>query len=78
VPCVATNIAGNPDVLDYDCSLFPAGDVDAGVRRVLQALADPQRTAQRTAAVRRRALELFTAEKSVANWLHLYRRLLAG
>jgi glycosyltransferase involved in cell wall biosynthesis len=77
VPCVATNIAGNPDVLDYDCSLFPAGDVAGGVRRVLQALADPQRTAERTAAVRRRALELFTADRSTANWLTLYRRLLA-
>ena len=78
VPCVATNIAGNPDVLDFDCSLFPAGDADAGVRRVLKALADPQKLAVRTATVRQRALELFTADKSVGAWLHLYRRLLAG
>jgi glycosyltransferase involved in cell wall biosynthesis len=78
VPCVATNIAGNPDVLDDAGSLFPAGDVDAGVARVLDALADPDRAAARAAAVRRRALDLFTAEKSVAAWLRLYRDLLAG
>ncbi len=78
VPCVATDIAGNPDVLDSELSLFPPGDVQAGVGRVLQALADRPATAARTAAVRRRALQLFTADRSTANWLELYRRLLAS
>ena len=74
VPCVATNIAGNPDVLALDESLFPAGDVQRGTQRVLEALADMPQTIHRAAVVRRRALELFTAERSVASWLDLYRR----
>jgi glycosyltransferase involved in cell wall biosynthesis len=56
--------------------LFPAGDVAAGAARVLEALAEPQRAAERAAAVRQRALTLFTAEQSADSWLRLYRLLL--
>jgi glycosyltransferase involved in cell wall biosynthesis len=76
VPSIATDVGGNGEVLGTSELLFPAGDVAAGAARVLEALADPQRTAERAAAVRRRALTLFTAEQSVATWLRLYRRLL--
>ena len=74
VPCVATNIAGNPDVLEREEALFPVGDVGRGAERVLAALADVPRTQQRTDEVRQRALTLFTAERSVDAWLDLYRR----
>jgi glycosyltransferase involved in cell wall biosynthesis len=78
VPCVATNIAGNPDVLGLEESLFPAGDVVRGAERVLAALADMPRTLTRTEHVRCRALELFTSERSVGSWLDLYRRQIAA
>jgi glycosyltransferase involved in cell wall biosynthesis len=73
VPCVATNLAGNPDVLMHDASLFPAGDVAAGAARVLAMLADPD-TAALQQGVRTRAMTLFTAERSVRNWLNLYQQ----
>jgi glycosyltransferase involved in cell wall biosynthesis len=77
VPCVATDIAGNPDVLERPESLFPAGDVQRGAERVLAALDDMERTRRRTGEVRERALALFTAERSVKAWLDLYRRWIA-
>jgi glycosyltransferase involved in cell wall biosynthesis len=74
VPCVATSIAGTPDVLGRAASLFPFGDVAVGAERVLAALADRPAVLRQTAEVRRRALELFTTERSVAAWLGLYQR----
>ena len=74
VPCVATSIAGTPDVLGRAASLFPPGDVAVGAERVLAALADRPAVLRQTAEVRRRALELFTTERSVAAWLGLYQR----
>ena len=74
VPCLATDIAGNPDVLERAESLFPAGDVYRGVERVLAALGDVPRTRRRTAEVRERALRMFTADRSVNAWLELYSR----
>jgi glycosyltransferase involved in cell wall biosynthesis len=76
VPCVATDLAGNPDVLDAPAALFPAGDFEAGARCVVAALATPDATAARARATRERALRLFTAERSVTTWLDLYDRLL--
>jgi glycosyltransferase involved in cell wall biosynthesis len=79
VPCVATDIAGNPDVLERAESLFPPGNVTRGAERVLAALADVPRTRRYTEDVRRRALELFSAERSTNAWLALYsRHLLAA
>ena len=76
VPCVATDIAGTPDVLAAAASLFPAGDAAVGAARILNALASPATTAARARAARQRALNLFTADRSVATWLALYDRLL--
>jgi glycosyltransferase involved in cell wall biosynthesis len=73
VPCAATNLAGNPDVLVLEESLFPAGDVVAGAARVLDRLTSPD-TARHQQLVRHRAMTLFTAERSVAAWLDLYSR----
>jgi glycosyltransferase involved in cell wall biosynthesis len=74
VPCLATDLAGNPEVLGSDESLFPAGDAERGASRVLHALADPGRTRARASAARTRALARFTSDRSVAAWLDLYRR----
>jgi len=76
VPCLATNLAGNPDVLGFGGSVFPAGDVTRGAARALALVADPERAAARQQFIRARALSLFTAERSVAAWLALYRRTL--
>jgi glycosyltransferase involved in cell wall biosynthesis len=78
VPCVATNIAGNPDVLEREESLFPEGDWESGAYRVLQTLSNPAATAERTAAVRARAMQLFTSERSVRTWLELYDQSLSN
>ena len=77
VPSVATHIAGAPDVLLSDASLFGVGDVDAGADRILALLEDPARAAHIAARARERALALFTCQRSVASWLELYREQLA-
>jgi glycosyltransferase involved in cell wall biosynthesis len=76
VPSIAPDVGGKGEVLGTSELLFPAGDVAAGAARVLEALAEPQRAAERAAAVRQRALTLFTAEQSADSWLRLYRLLL--
>lgn len=76
VPAAATDIAGNPDVLAFNESLFAAMDAEAGAERVLAMLADPARTSERAMAVRARANALFTTDRSVGAWLDLYRRRL--
>jgi glycosyltransferase involved in cell wall biosynthesis len=76
VPSAATDIAGNPDVLLHDESLFPIGDYRQGAKRVLALLAHPAATRRRTEELRERARTLFTSERSVRTWLDLYRRCL--
>lgn len=76
VPCVATDIAGNPDVLGEDDVLFPVGDFARGAARVLAVLGAPEQTSARAERARERALGLFTSEQSVAAWLRLYRECL--
>jgi glycosyltransferase involved in cell wall biosynthesis len=76
VPSVATNLAGNPDVLHFEELLFPAKDAEAGAARVLALLGDREQTRRMTHAVQARALSLFTSARSVAAWLALYDRRL--
>ena len=78
VPCVATDVAGNPDVLHFTESLFAVGDLDAGRTRILAALADRALTTARATAARARARELFSADRTAASWLALYRRMTAA
>ena len=76
VPSAATDIAGNPDVLLYDESLFPVGDHEQGAKRVLALIAHPAATRRRTEEIRERARTLFTSDRAVRTWLDLYRRCL--
>jgi glycosyltransferase involved in cell wall biosynthesis len=76
VPCVASDIGGIGEVLGPDSVLFEPGDVHACAQQVLAALADPARATAHGEAVRARALELFTAERSVSAWMALYRHCL--
>jgi glycosyltransferase involved in cell wall biosynthesis len=75
VPCVATNVGGNAEVLKLEEALFPPREVTQGAMRVLCWLADREWTATRQQFVRQRAMELFTAERSAGAWLSLYRRV---
>jgi glycosyltransferase involved in cell wall biosynthesis len=74
VSCVATDVAGIPEILRHEVSLFPPGNDSVGASRVLWLLANPDRAASMQQFVRRRAMDLFTAERSVSAWLALYRR----
>lgn len=77
VPAIATDIGGAGDVLDAD-DLMDPGDADQASRLLLARLASRDRARFHAAAVRRRALDQFTAAHSSARWLALYDRLLTG
>jgi glycosyltransferase involved in cell wall biosynthesis len=76
VPCVATDVAGNPDVLGSRESLFAPGDIWAGAARVLAVLDAPADAAGRAERARQRAGAMFTADRTAATWLGLYDRCL--
>ncbi len=71
VPAVATGVGGAADVLDPDDLVVP-GDVDAIARHLRARVADPEAARAHAAAVRQRAQERFTAERTAARWLALY------
>lgn len=77
VPAIATDIGGAGDVLDPD-DLMDSGDADQASRLLLARLASRDRARFHAAAVRRRALDQFTAAHSSARWLALYDRMLTG
>jgi len=77
VPSIATMVGGAADVLDPD-DLMESGDSDQASRLILARLARPDVAQFHAAAIRRRALERFTAAHSCARWLALYDRMLTG
>jgi len=77
VPSVATDLGGAGDVLDPD-DLMDPGDADQASRLILARLAGRDRARFHAAAIRRRALDQFTAAHSSARWLALYDRMLTG
>lgn len=76
VPCVATDVGGNPDVLEFPESLFPPGEIWAGAARVLALLDAPSEAAERAERTRQRAITMFTADRTAAAWFGLYDRCL--
>jgi glycosyltransferase involved in cell wall biosynthesis len=76
VPCLATDIAGNPDVLEFKESLFAPGDIWSGAARVLELLDAPSEAAERADRARERAIKMFTAERTASTWFGLYDRCL--
>lgn len=78
VPAVASRIYGITDAVEADKTglLFPAGDVDALTRALLELLGDHRLRQQMGEAARMRALELFPSHKMAAEMLTLYGRLL--
>jgi glycosyltransferase involved in cell wall biosynthesis len=76
VPSVASHVGGCPDVLGDEGRTFAVGHA-AGARDALTALVDdPASAAAIAERVRRRALEMFTADHTTRTWLALYERCL--
>jgi glycosyltransferase involved in cell wall biosynthesis len=76
VPAVASRVGGCPDVLAEPEALFETGDDAGAVNAVLALLEDPDRAAAHADRTRRRALDLFTADRTAAAWFDLYDRCL--
>jgi glycosyltransferase involved in cell wall biosynthesis len=74
VPALATDVGGSPEVLADRDLLFDPGSPETGVKMLLAAIADPDTAAARADRARRRALELFTTNRTTSTWLSLYDR----
>jgi glycosyltransferase involved in cell wall biosynthesis len=75
VPAIATAVGGAADVLTLE-DLAWAGDSERLGRMIVARLGALDQARFHAAAVRRRALERFTAERSARRWLTLYANLL--
>jgi glycosyltransferase involved in cell wall biosynthesis len=78
IPALATDVGGNPDVLGDADLLFDVRSQQLAVSMVLATLDDPDRAAVRADRARRRSLDLFTADRTMARWLRLYDRCWEG
>lgn len=76
VPAVSTRVGGASDVLDAD-DLVDPGDAEGTCRRILARLAHPDVAQTQATAIRQRALERFTVDRSTARWFALYDQLLS-
>jgi N-acetyl-alpha-D-glucosaminyl L-malate synthase BshA len=76
-PSVAFAVGGIPEVVESGRSglLVPFGDTAAVAREVESLLADPARRAELGTAARRRAAELFSADRIVGQYVEYYRKL---
>ncbi len=72
VPVVCSAVGGVLDLVTDGDSRFPVGDVAAGAGALGRVFTMPDLARERAAALRRRCLEQFTAERMVADWLALY------
>jgi glycosyltransferase involved in cell wall biosynthesis len=74
VPAVASRAGGSPDMFGDVDDMFEPGDADAAAERVLALIASPSVAVERVTRIRRRAFELFTADRMATRWLALYAR----
>lgn len=79
-PSAAFAVGGIPEVVEPGVhgALVPFGDTAALAREVEKLIADPARRTALGQAGRRRAAELFSADRIVSQYLDYYRRLAAG
>jgi len=73
--CVATDVGGVGETLGETGLLVPPRDPAALARACLALLRDPARRRRLAAAARRRALDLFTVEKTITAFGQIYRSL---
>lgn len=78
VPMVATNVGGNPELIEHSVSglLVPVRDSVALASAIASLLEDPEMAARIGEAGARRVTELFSMERSVGEVERLYERLL--
>jgi glycosyltransferase involved in cell wall biosynthesis len=74
VPSIASDVGGCLDVLGTRDLVYSPGDDASATWLVRHLIANPEVARARAAAVRRRALEMFTAERTTAAWMALYER----
>jgi glycosyltransferase involved in cell wall biosynthesis len=74
VPVVSTDVGGVSDLITDPAALFSPGDPDAAATTLAATLRHGERTTARTARMKARCLELFTADRMAATWLALYRQ----
>jgi glycosyltransferase involved in cell wall biosynthesis len=72
VPCVASAVGGNAEVLGPGAMLFPPGDTAACAALVGDTLSNRRAASDRAARAGARAREHFTVEKTVGAWVQLY------
>jgi glycosyltransferase involved in cell wall biosynthesis len=79
LPCLASKIGGNTDLLgDDEAGLLLPDDRGAWARALMRVLTDRELAARLGAAARRRIEEEFALPKVVDRYVELYRRLLSG
>jgi glycosyltransferase involved in cell wall biosynthesis len=74
VPVVSTDVGGVGDLVTDRAALFPHSNPDAAAATLAATLRDGDRTSARTARMKARCFELFTADRMAATWLALYRQ----
>ena len=72
---VATDVGGTAEALGDTGILVPAREPERLAQALLWAIGDPALRARYGAAARRRALELFTIERTIGEFSAVYRRL---
>ena len=77
VPVVATDIGGNPEILDHGRSgiIVPVRDAAALAGALLRAWRDSSAAAAMGRAVRQRIVETFSIRRMAADYLSLYREI---
>jgi glycosyltransferase involved in cell wall biosynthesis len=73
LPVIATNVGGNPEVVDRDSGLlFPAGDAGALAKHLQLLRTDRERRLDLAQAARRRILTHFSIESMLRNYSGIY------
>lgn len=77
LPAIVTAVGGNPEIVrdGLEGWHIPRGDAAALARALRSAMADPGELRRRGAAARRRALEHYRLDATIAAYARLYRRL---
>lgn len=74
-PVVATAVGGTAEAIDQTGILLNPGDVQGLANAVIQLLKNPAARLELGEAARRRALDLFTLDRSLQNYMRTYIRL---
>jgi glycosyltransferase involved in cell wall biosynthesis len=79
VPCVLTDVGGNPDIVDDGTTgfLFPVGDFDALSGRLLRLASDPALSGAMGQRLREKVTREFAFGTMVERYLTLFERLVA-